>query len=247
MGNGWFRRPAAGWKKKAKRSPSAVKNMPTITVISLNPDLPPLLISRKWAEEIKARLPELPETRRDRFIAEYALPAYDANLLTGTKAMADYFEACLKTGKLEGLPLTNRAKMVSNWLLGDFSRLLNASNINISASKVTPSQLCELLDLINKGSISGPVAKQVWEEMFSTGKSAGEIVTQKGLSQISDTGELESTIERIMAENPQAVADFKAGKDTALKFLVGQLMRATKGRANPQMANQLLRKKLEEK
>jgi aspartyl-tRNA(Asn)/glutamyl-tRNA(Gln) amidotransferase subunit B len=211
------------------------------------PDLPPLLISRKWVEEIKARLPELPEARRDRFIAEYTLPAYDANLLTGTKAMADYFEACLKTGKLEGLPLTNRAKMVSNWLLGDFSRLLNASNIDISASKVTPSQLCELLDLVNKGSISGPVAKQVWEEMFSTGKSASEIVAQKGLSQISDAGELESTIRRILAEHPQAVADFKAGKETALKFLVGQLMRATKGRANPQMANQLLKKKLGEK
>ena len=211
------------------------------------PDLPPLLISRKWVEEIEAGLPELPEVRRDRFIAEYALPSYDANLLTSTRAMAEYFEACLKTGKPEGLPLTNRAKMVSNWLLGDFSRLLNASNIDISASKVTPPQLCELLDLVNKGSISGPVAKQVWEEMFSTGKSASEIVAQKGLSQISDAGELESTIGRILTENPQAVADFKAGKETALKFLVGQLMRATKGRANPQMANQLLKKKLEEK
>ena len=211
------------------------------------PDLPPLLISRKWVEEIKAGLPELPEVRRDRFIAEYALPSYDANLLTSTRAMAEYFEACLKTGKPEGLPLTNRAKMVSNWLLGDFSRLLNASNIDISASKVTPPQLCELLDLVNKGSISGPVAKQVWEEMFRTGKPASEIVMQKGLSQISDAGELESTIGRILTENPQAVADFKAGKETALKFLVGQLMRATKGRANPQMANQLLKKKLEEK
>ena len=161
--------------------------------------------------------------------------------------MADYFEACLKTGKPEGLLLANRAKMVSNWLLGDFSRLLNASNIDISASKVTPSQLCELLELVNKGSISGPVAKQVWEEMFNTGKPAGEIVAQKGLSQISDTGELERTIYNILSENPQAVADFKAGKETALKFLVGQLMRATKGRANPQIANQLIRKKLGEK
>jgi aspartyl-tRNA(Asn)/glutamyl-tRNA(Gln) amidotransferase subunit B len=178
---------------------------------------------------------------------EYALPSYDANLLTSTRAMADYFEACLKTGKPEGLPLTNRAKMVSNWLLGDFSRLLNASNIDISDSKATPPQLCELLDLVSKGSISGPAAKQVWEEMFSTGKSAGEIVAQKGLNQISDVGELESIIERILAENPQAVADFKAGKETALKFLVGQLMRATMGRANPQMANQLLKKKLGEK
>jgi len=211
------------------------------------PDLPPLLISRKWVEEIKAMLPEFPEARRDRFITDYALPPYDANLLTSTRAMADYFEACLGIDKPEGLPLTNRAKMVSNWLLGEVSRLLNANNIDISATKVTPSQLCELLDLVNKGSISGPAAKQVWEEMFSTGKSAIDIVVQKGLSQISNAGELESTVGRILAENPQAVADFKAGKETALKFLVGQLMRATKGRANPQMANQLIKKKLEEK
>jgi len=211
------------------------------------PDLPPLLISRKWVEEIKVKLPELPEARRDRFIKDYALPAYDTNQLTSTKAMADYFEACIKLGKPEGLPISSRAKMVSNWLLGDFSRLLNANNIEIGSAKVTPNQLCELLDLINKGNISGPAAKQVWEEMFHTGRSAGEIVAQQGLNQISDTGELEKNIERILAENPQTVADYKAGKETALKFLVGQLMRMTKGRANPQMANQLIKKKLEEK
>ena len=211
------------------------------------PDLPPLSISRKWVEEIKVKLPELPEARRDRFIKDYALPAYDTNQLTSTKAMADYFEACIKLGKPEGLPISSRAKMVSNWLLGDFSRLLNASNIDIGSAKVTPNQLCELLDLINKGNISGPAAKQVWEEMFHTGRSAGEIVAQQGLSQISDTSELDKNIERILAENPQAVVDYKAGKETALKFLVGQLMRMTKGRANPQMANQLIKKKLEEK
>lgn len=211
------------------------------------PDLPPLLINRKWVEDIKTRLPELPEVRRDRFITEYGLPPYDANLLMSTRAMADYFEECLNTDKPRGLPLANRAKMLSNWLLGDFSRLLNANNIDISETKVTPSQLCELLDLINKGNISGPAAKQVWEEMFSTGKSAIDIVTKKDLSQISDVGELESAVMHILEDNPQAVADFKAGKETALKFLVGQLMRATKGRANPQVANQMIKKKLEEK
>lgn len=211
------------------------------------PDLPPLVVSRKWVEEIKSRLPELPEIRRERFINEYALPDYDANLLTGTRAMADYFEACLKTGKPEKLSLTNRAKTISNWLLSEFSRLLNATNTSITDTQVTPNHVCELLDLMNNGAVSGPAAKQVWEEMFKTGKSAGDIVSQKGLNQISDVGELENTIISILKENPQAVADFKAGKETALKFLVGQLMRATKGRANPQMANQLLRKKLEEK
>ena len=211
------------------------------------PDLPPLLISRKWVDEVRAKLPELPEARRERFISEYGLPAYDANLLTASRAMSDYFEDCIKTGKPQNLSLANRAKMVSNWLLGDFSRMLNATNMDISAARVTPDQLAELLDLVSGGSISGPAAKQVWEEMFNTGKSAGEIVAQRGLTQLSRADELESAIDRVLKENSQAVADFKSGKETALKFLVGQLMRATKGRANPQMASELLKKKLEEK
>ncbi len=192
-------------------------------------------------------MPELPEIRRERFISEYALPAYDASLLTGTRAMADYFEACIQTSIPENTPLANRAKTLSNWLLSELSRLLNASNTTVNEALIAPVQLCELIDLMHKGSVTGPAAKQVLEEMFKTGKPASEIVAQRGLNQITDTSELENTVERILKENPQAVADFKAGKDSALKFLVGQLMRVTKGRANPQMANQLLRKKLEEK
>ncbi len=211
------------------------------------PDLPPLFVSRKWVEEIRAQLPELPEARRDRFISEFGLPVYDATLLTNSKAMADYFEACLKIGKPEGLPLTNRAKMSGNWLLGEFNRLLNATNTEISQAKVSPEEFCQLLELLNVGNLNGPAAKQVLEEMFNTGKSAREVVTQKGLSQISDSSELEKMAEKVIAENPQAVTDFNAGKETALKFLVGQLMKATRGRANPQMANQLLKNKLGEK
>ncbi|MDD5288107.1 MAG: Asp-tRNA(Asn)/Glu-tRNA(Gln) amidotransferase subunit GatB [Dehalococcoidales bacterium] len=211
------------------------------------PDLPPLFVSRQWVEEIKARLPELPEARRDRFISEFGLPLYDANLLTSSKAMAEYFEACLKTGLPGDLPLINRAKLVSNWLLGEFSRLLNATNSEIRQAKVNPEQLSRLIDLTNRGTLNGPAAKQVFEEMFNTGKPASEVVAQKGLSQISDSSELEKMAEKIIAENPQAVIDFKAGKETALKFLVGQLMKATRGRANPQMANQLLKNKLGEK
>jgi aspartyl-tRNA(Asn)/glutamyl-tRNA(Gln) amidotransferase subunit B len=211
------------------------------------PDLPPLFVSRKWVEDVKAELPELPEGRRDRFISEYELSIYDANLLTSSKAMADYFEACLKTGKPESLPLTNRAKMVSNWLLGEFNRLLNASNTEINQAKISPEQLCQLFDLINTGNLNGPAAKQVLEEMFNTGKSANEVVAQKGLSQISDSGELEKMAEKVITENPQAAADYKAGKETAMKFLVGQLMRTTRGRANPQIATQLLKNKLGEK
>ena len=211
------------------------------------PDLPPLFVSRQWVKDVKAQLPELPEARRDRFVSEFGLSVYDAHLLTGSKAMADYFESLLKTNKPEGMPLTNRAKMAGNWLLGEFNRLLNATNTEITQVKVSPEQFCQLFDLINKGSLNGPAAKQVFEEMFNTGKSAADVVAQKGLSQISDSGELEKMAEKVIADNPQAVTDYHAGKETAVKFLVGQLMRASRGRANPQIATQLLKNKLGEK
>jgi aspartyl-tRNA(Asn)/glutamyl-tRNA(Gln) amidotransferase subunit B len=211
------------------------------------PDLPPLFVSRKWVEKMKAQLPELPEARRDRFVSEFGLPVYDANLLTSYKAMADYFEACLKTGKPEGLPVANRAKMASNWLLGEFSHLLNATNTEISQAKVNPEQFCQLLSRVNEGTLSGPAAKQVFEISFQSGRGTDEVMKEKGLIQISDSGEIEKAAEKVITENPQAVADFKAGKESALKFLVGQLMKLTRGRANPQMANQLLKNKLGEK
>ena len=211
------------------------------------PDLPPIVLSREWVEEIRSQLPELPEARRNRFITEYKLPPYDANLLTSSKAMADYFEACLKTGALHGLSTAKRAKTVSNWLLGEFSRLLNATNTEINDSKVSPKQLCQLLDLIQKGSISSTSAKTVFEEMFNTGKHAADIITQRGLSQISDTQEIEEAVTQVIAANAQAVADYKAGKTQSLTFLIGQVMRNTKGRANPKLVNELLKKKLEER
>ncbi len=210
------------------------------------PDLPPLVISQDWVEEIRSRLTELPEARRDRFVADYSLPLYDANLLTGSKTMADYFEACLRTGTSDSQSPAKRAKTVSNWLLGEFSRLLNATNNDIDDSRVSPEQLCQLLDSIQKGSISGPSAKLVFEEMFKTGKDANEIITKRGLSQISDTGEIEETVSQVLTANPQALADYKAGKEQALKFLVGQVMKATRGRANPKLVNELLKKKLGE-
>jgi aspartyl-tRNA(Asn)/glutamyl-tRNA(Gln) amidotransferase subunit B len=211
------------------------------------PDLPPLSVSREWVEKVRVELPELPEARRDRFVSELALPLYDANLLTASKPMADYFEAIVKTGKPEDSPLTTRAKMASNWMLGEFTRLLNATNMEINQVKMKPQQFCELFDLVNKGSLNGPAAKQVFEEMFNTGKSAGDVMAQKGLSQISDSGELEIMAGQVLAANPQAAADYQAGKESALKFLVGQLMRVSKGRANPQIATQLLKNKLGEK
>ncbi len=210
------------------------------------PDLPPLSISREWVEEIRARLPELPEARRDRFIAEYGLTRYDANLLTGSRAMADYFEESTQTKQYRQLPPAKAAKEVSNWLLGEVSRIINVENIDISKFKerVSPERLSELILVEHNGLINAPTAKSVLEEMFKTGKGADEIIGEKGLGQISDRRQLEETVGEVINSNAQPVADFKAGKEPALKFLVGQVMRATKGRANPALVSEILKKKL---
>ena len=206
------------------------------------PDLPPLAISRSWVEEIKSRLPELPDVKRDRFLSQYGLPVYDANLLTDSKAVADYFEACVNVS--QGPSPEKRAKTISNWLLGDFARLLNANDIEINESKIAPSNLVELLDLLDQGTLSGPAAKKVFEEMFDTGKTAKEIAAQQGLTQISDSSAIGGMVRQVLADNPQAVADFKAGREQAVKFLVGQVMKASRGRANPQMAAEVVKQEL---
>jgi aspartyl-tRNA(Asn)/glutamyl-tRNA(Gln) amidotransferase subunit B len=207
------------------------------------PDLPPLVLGQEWVEEMKSKLPELPEVRRDRFMDQYQLPIYDANLLTDSRAMADYFEECCRVNT--GLT----AKDISNWLLGEASRIMNANNIDINEFrvKVNPEQLCELLDLTHKGSISSASAKLIFEEMFNTGKQAADIFHQQGLSQISDTGAIEAEVIAVINSNKQAVADYKVGKTQALKFLVGQVMKTTKGRANPKLVSELMKKKIEEK
>jgi aspartyl-tRNA(Asn)/glutamyl-tRNA(Gln) amidotransferase subunit B len=198
------------------------------------PDLPPLVLDRAWIEEIRARLPELPEVRRDRFMTQYNLSLYDANVLTSSKAMADYFENCVK------LMDSSKAKAVSNWLLGDFSRLLNATNIEIENVKISPKHLAEMLDLVDNGTISGPAAKAVFEEMFGTGKKASEIITEKKLSQISDAGEIREVVKQVMANNSGAVADYTSGKQQALTFIIGQVMKATRGRANPGVVKEII-------
>jgi len=212
------------------------------------PDLPPLVISREWVEAIRSKLPELPEARRDRFMAQYSLPVYDANLLTSSRAMADYYEDCLKIGVPRSLSLPQRAKEVSNWLLGEVSRIINARNTDIDSfrTKVSPERLCRLIFMNNEGAVNTVVAKSVLEEMYKTGKSAEDIVTQRGLSQISDAEAIEREVVAVINSNTQAVADYKAGKAQALTFLVGQVMKATRGRANPKLASELLKKKLEE-
>ena len=202
------------------------------------PDLPPLVLDRAWIEEIKAGLPELPEARKERFQAQYDLPLYDASILTGSRAMADYFESCLK------LTGTDRAKKVSNWLLGEFSHLLHTTNSEIENSRVSPDMVVELLDLVAHGTISGSAAKTVFTEMFYTGRKASDIVAEKKLSQLSDAAELRGIIKQVLKDNPKAVADYKAGKEQALTFLTGQTLRATRGTANPSVVKEILTQEL---
>ena len=206
------------------------------------PDLPPLIISREWVEAVRARLPELPEARRDRFMAQYGLPLKVASQITDSKAMADYFEDCLNTG--EKIP----PKEVSNWLLGEVSGILNANNIDITEfrSRLPPRNFVFLLNQQQQGIVNSTTGKTVLEEMFQTGKTADLIIKEKGLLQISDTRQLEETVMQVIHSNAQAVADYGAGKEAALKFLVGQVMKATKGRANPTLVNGVLKQKLAE-
>jgi len=206
------------------------------------PDLPPMVFSRQWVVELSTRLPELPEARRDRFVADYGLSHYDASLLTASKAMADFFESCLKLNKK--VRVEKRAKVVSNWLLGEFTRLLHATDTEINDARVTPELLVEMLVLIDEGTLSGAAAKTIFEEMFASGRRASEIVAEWGLTQISDAQEIEGVVERVIAANGQAAADYRNGKEQALKFLVGQVMRETKGRADHAVVNELLKQRL---
>jgi aspartyl-tRNA(Asn)/glutamyl-tRNA(Gln) amidotransferase subunit B len=204
------------------------------------PDLPPLVISREWVEAARVKLPELPEAKRDRFMAEYGLPRYDADLLTSSKLMAEYFE--------ESVSKDVTPKGISNWLLGEASHIINTNNIDFDEfrKKIEPAQTTKIAKLNSEGVINTPTAKIVYLEMFKTGKSADEIINERGLSQISDTQELEKIALEVINSNVQPVADYRAGKEQALKFLVGQVMKATKGRANPNLVNEMLKQKLAE-
>ncbi len=210
------------------------------------PDLPPLNLNAERVAEIKARLPELPDARQHRFMADYGLPEYDASLLTTYRAMADYFEDCLKTETYRKIAAKG-PKEISNWILGEVSRIMNAAECDIVAfqDRVCPAALCDLV-ACSQGTITTATAKTVLEEMYHTGKPVAAIIAEKGLGQISDTGALAAEVVAVINSNPRAVADYKAGKVSSLKFLVGQLMRATKGRVNPGLASDLLKRKLEE-
>jgi aspartyl-tRNA(Asn)/glutamyl-tRNA(Gln) amidotransferase subunit B len=200
------------------------------------PDLMPVEIDEGWLNEIRAQIVELPDARMERFIKEYNLPEDDARLLTEERAMADWFEEAVRLG---GHP-----KTVANWMMGELLRLLNKDGIQIEDSKVKPAQLVGLLSLIDRDVISGKIAKTVFEEMYQTGREAEVIVKEKGLLQITDTEEIERIVEDILNNNPKEVERFRAGEQKLLGFFVGQVMKATKGKANPRIVNELLRKKL---
>jgi len=200
------------------------------------PDLVPIVVDQEWVDEIKRGLPELPDDKRARFISDYGLPEYDADFLVSEKAMADWFEEAVRLG---GQP-----KSVSNWIMMELMRLLNRDNRSIEESPLRPSQLVEMLSLIENGTISGKIAKTVFEEMYRTKKGAEEIIIEKGLRQVSDEGAIEREIDEIIKRHPKEVERFRAGEEKLFGFFVGQVMKATKGKANPQIVNDLLRKRL---
>ncbi len=201
-----------------------------------DPDLVPVVVSEEWVEQVRQVLPELPDAKRERFLADYGLPPYDAQVLTSSKPLANYFESAVKA-----FP---QPKTVSNWMMSELLRELNRDNREIEECPVAPDNLAQLLSLLDSGVISGKIAKTVFEEMYATGKAARAIVDEKGLVQVRDESEIESAIDRVLAENPKEVEQFRSGKDKLFGFFVGQVMRQTKGKANPQLVNEILKKKL---
>ncbi|MGE5808096.1 MAG: Asp-tRNA(Asn)/Glu-tRNA(Gln) amidotransferase subunit GatB [Nitrospirota bacterium] len=202
------------------------------------PDLVPVVVSKNTVENIAGTIPELPDAKRARFVREYGLPEYDADMLTQSRALADYFESAAK--------LTGQPKVVSNWMMGELMRLLNADNREIEDCPLKPDRLAGMIKMIDSGVISTKIAKTVFEEMYRTGKDAESIVKEQGLVQVSDTGEIEKIIDAVVKANPAQHADYKAGKEKLFGFFVGQVMKASKGKANPELVNQLLKKKLME-
>ena len=201
-----------------------------------DPDLVPIMIDEAWVEELRKTIPELPEQKRERFVKNYKIPEYDAGVLTSSKPLADYFEQCTA--------LFPHPKTISNWMMGDLLRELKKDGRDIVDCPVSPSALVDLLKLIESGTISGNIAKGIFEEMYQTQKSAGSIVDEKGLKQITDSSAIEKIVAEVLQANPSQVEEFKGGKEKVLGFLVGQVMKASKGKANPAMVNKLLKKKM---
>jgi aspartyl-tRNA(Asn)/glutamyl-tRNA(Gln) amidotransferase subunit B len=201
-----------------------------------DPDLVPLRVEEKWVEEIRKSLPELPDEKKERFMRQYQIPEYDADILTSTKAMGVYYEECVR--------LFPEPKSVSNWIMGELLRELKHDEREIDQCPVTPPRLAEMLSMMKDGTISGKIAKDVFEEMYRTGERPEKIVRDKGWVQILDEGEIEKAIEKAIGANPKQVEDFLKGKEKLFGFFVGEVMKQTKGKANPKLVNEILRKRL---
>jgi aspartyl-tRNA(Asn)/glutamyl-tRNA(Gln) amidotransferase subunit B len=200
------------------------------------PDLPPLHVDARWVARVTTELPELPEATRARFVSEYGVPEYDAAWLTGTAGLAAWFE--------EAVRASGNAKAVSNWMMGELARLMNERGTALADVRVTPTSLAGLISLVSNGTVSGTAAKAVFEKMFVTGEAPEDIVGREGLAQIGDEAALAAVVGEVLAHHADAVSQYRAGKAGALGFLVGQVMRATGGKANPRLVNELLRRAL---
>jgi aspartyl-tRNA(Asn)/glutamyl-tRNA(Gln) amidotransferase subunit B len=234
---GTVQQQTVGWRDDLGRTePQRLKEEAHDYRYFPEPDLPLFVMSRARIEELRSRLPELPGAKRERFMDQYGLPFYDAHLLTEDPTLAEYFEECAR--------LYPQAKALSNWITGELFHLLKTSGLEIGMVKVRPAQLAELLKVLDEGRINISTAKVVFEEMFATGRSAEDIISERDLTQISGADELSTTVAQVLEENPQAVADYLGGKTQVVRFLVGQVMKATRGKANPQMVDQLLTEKL---
>jgi aspartyl-tRNA(Asn)/glutamyl-tRNA(Gln) amidotransferase subunit B len=201
-----------------------------------DPDLVPIIIDDAWVEKIAKDLPELPLKKRERFVKDYQIPAYDAGVLTADRALAQYYEEVVR--------LSSSPKAASNWVMGDVLRFLNEEKRDIRNCPITPAALAEMIRLIEDSTISGKMAKDIVEEMYKTGRSPKAIIEEKGMVQITDEGALSATIQKIMDANPNQLKDYRGGKDKLFGFFVGQVMKATQGKANPQVVNDLLKKML---
>jgi aspartyl-tRNA(Asn)/glutamyl-tRNA(Gln) amidotransferase subunit B len=202
------------------------------------PDLVPVATSPETVEAIRKTIPELPDAKRHRFVKEYGLPEYDADMLTQSRTLASYYEEAVK--------LSGQPKVVSNWMMGELMRLMNAQNKEIEDCPIRPDRLAAMIKMLDGGVISTKIAKTVFEEMYKSGKDAETVVKEQGLVQVSDSGEIEKIIDEVIKANPAQHTDYKGGKDKLFGFFVGQVMKASKGKANPEMVNELLKKKLAE-
>jgi aspartyl-tRNA(Asn)/glutamyl-tRNA(Gln) amidotransferase subunit B len=232
---GWDENRGVTFLQRSKEGDTGYRYFP-------EPDLPPLELETAWIEQVKAKVPELPDAKLARYMHDYELSRQEAAVLVEDRAVAEFFDrAVAAAAKSAGVT----PKLISNWVAGELFRLLSERSADIAGLKLQPEHLVALIELVNANTINQTGAKQVFGVMFESGRSPVEIVKELGLEQISDAGQLVATVQQVIADNPGPVEQFRGGKETVIKFLVGQVMRATRGKANPQLAEQMLREQLQ--